>query len=98
MKLRRDEIATANESATTMRDALWSFILVLPETSAQEAKVLADRACAAVRDLKTIDKTLTVSIGIAAVKRGESREEWIARADRALYGAKSAGRDRAVLG
>jgi diguanylate cyclase (GGDEF)-like protein len=74
------------------------FAIVLPETSLQEAKALAERACAAVRDLKTIDKTLTVSIGVAAVKRGESREDWIARADRALYSAKSAGRNRAVLG
>jgi diguanylate cyclase len=72
------------------------FAIVLPETTLQEAKALAERACVAVRSLKTIDKTLTVSIGIATVNRGESREDWIARADKALYGAKSAGRNRAL--
>ncbi|MEO7114025.1 MAG: diguanylate cyclase [Polyangiaceae bacterium] len=74
------------------------FAIVLPETSLQEGKALAERACAAVRALKIIDKSLTVSIGIATVARGESREDWIARADRALYSAKGEGRDRAVLG
>lgn len=73
------------------------FAIVLPETSLEEGKALAERACVAVRDLKIIDKTLSVSIGIAAVRRGESREDWIARADKALYGAKSAGRDRAII-
>jgi diguanylate cyclase (GGDEF)-like protein len=73
------------------------FAIVLPETSLQEAKALAERACEAVRSLKMLDKTLTVSIGIATVNRGEERESWITRADKALYAAKSAGRNRALV-
>jgi len=39
----------------------------------------------------------TVSIGTAVLDRSDANHrEWIARADRALYAAKGAGRNRAV--
>jgi len=74
------------------------FAIILPETSIEEAKALADRACAAVRALDVVDRSITISIGIAAASRAEPRDEWLARADRALYAAKNSGRNRAVLG
>ncbi len=37
---------------------------------------------------------VTVSIGIASYRTGESQENWIDRADRAMYQAKQAGRNR----
>ncbi|MEO8875432.1 MAG: GGDEF domain-containing protein, partial [Polyangiaceae bacterium] len=74
------------------------FAIILPETSIAEAQALAERACSAVRALNVIAKPITISIGIAAASRTESREDWLARADRALYNAKDAGRNRAVLG
>jgi diguanylate cyclase (GGDEF)-like protein len=40
---------------------------------------------------------ITVSVGIAEFRRGEKFSETIDRADRALYAAKSAGRNRVVL-
>ena len=42
-------------------------------------------------------KTSTVSIGVARYRQGESQESWIERADRAMYQAKQAGRNRIVL-
>ena len=39
---------------------------------------------------------VTASIGAAFWLRGEGAEAWVARADAALYAAKSAGRDRVV--
>ena len=40
---------------------------------------------------------MTASIGLAELKRGEDAEDWLDRADRALYQAKSQGRDRLVV-
>lgn len=37
---------------------------------------------------------ITVSIGVAQYRQGESQESWIERADRAMYQAKQAGRNR----
>jgi diguanylate cyclase len=38
--------------------------------------------------------TLTLSIGIAVYRRGEPPSDFVQRADRCLYAAKHAGRDR----
>jgi len=38
--------------------------------------------------------TVTISIGIARHEPGEAAAIWLERADRALYAAKHAGRDR----
>ncbi|MCA0187164.1 MAG: diguanylate cyclase [Proteobacteria bacterium] len=37
---------------------------------------------------------ISVSIGIASFRSGESTEEFVARADHALYKAKQGGRNR----
>ena len=78
------------------------FLAILPETVLDTAHVIAERLCASVREHRTIWKdhrlALTVSIGLVAVMDDESLEKAIGRADNALYAAKSAGRDRVVLG
>jgi diguanylate cyclase (GGDEF)-like protein len=40
----------------------------------------------------------TVSVGVTVHREGEAPEQVLARADRALYDAKRAGRDRSILG
>jgi diguanylate cyclase (GGDEF)-like protein len=40
---------------------------------------------------------ITVSVGAAAARSREGARDWLARADRALYEAKAAGRDRCVV-
>lgn len=40
--------------------------------------------------------TVTASFGVALLRVGESPDDWLARADEALYKAKASGRDRIV--
>lgn len=70
------------------------FILLLPETSLEGAAVAAEE----IRRLVEGDRTdgvppMTVSIGVSRLRAGETMDDWIRRGDRALYEAKSAGRN-----
>jgi diguanylate cyclase (GGDEF)-like protein len=66
------------------------FVMLLPETNLQEARAVADRL---VSDTKRM-LGITLSIGIAEAARTMSGIEALLRpADRALYRAKSAGRN-----
>ena len=38
-----------------------------------------------------------ISIGLAALRQGETAEQWLDRADKALYASKGAGRDRLTV-
>ncbi len=72
------------------------FALLLPLTSASEARVLAQRIGQSVRQrvLLPDDRQVTVSIGLAEYLEGDSLESIFKRADEALYQAKREGRDR----
>jgi diguanylate cyclase (GGDEF)-like protein len=64
------------------------FAVLLPSCARDGARVVAD-------DLRTRTPAgATCSVGIAQWEPGQSADELIARADRCLYAAKSAGRDR----
>ncbi|MEZ5564187.1 MAG: GGDEF domain-containing protein [Gammaproteobacteria bacterium] len=71
------------------------FIVLLPETSMRGALKCAERMRKAVvqRPFEGLHP-VTVSIGIAEYRPGESVSDLIERADRALYAAKNAGRNR----
>jgi PleD family two-component response regulator len=47
--------------------------------------------------LRSPDGVVTVSMGAAAFTASDDPREWLSRADRALYAAKAAGRDRICL-
>jgi diguanylate cyclase (GGDEF)-like protein len=71
------------------------FLVLLPDASRERARLVADR----IRDrLRTHDfglaANVTVSAGIAEYRRGETVDAWLSRADKMLYEAKHAGRDR----
>ena len=75
------------------------FIVLLPQTSLQEALIVAQRIIDKCRNMniKYNNKTLsiTVSIGITRSMQNDSHiEDIIKRADNALYEAKDDGRDR----
>jgi len=96
--------------ARTLRDqcrkvdtvARWGgeeYLVLLPETKAEEAVKTAQRMRAAVEagsvEVDQQELGATVSIGTATISGSESIDRLLQRADEALYTAKSAGRNQA---
>jgi two-component system cell cycle response regulator len=80
------------------------FLIVLPDTPRERAKEVARRLCKTVRKTpitvagQNAPSHVTLSIGVSSVQLTArdalpDAETLIARADRALYGAKAGGRD-----
>ncbi|GAB4037951.1 MAG: GGDEF domain-containing protein [Rubrivivax sp.] len=78
------------------------FAVLAPDCELAQAQALAERIRSTVaqgrirRGAESLGQ-VTVSLGIARRVDGESPQAWYRRADAALYAAKSAGRNRAVL-
>ncbi len=71
------------------------FVLLLPETSQDEAVTVSERILARVAESRDGLPPITVSIGAATNRPDEDRlDTLLARADRALYRAKDEGRNR----
>jgi two-component system, cell cycle response regulator len=94
-------IAAAHAMGTHMRaeDQLGrlggeEFLVLLPDTDSEAAVHMAERVRAEVACAPT-PVPITVSIGLATWE-GETAEEFLHRADAALYAAKDAGRDRVM--
>jgi diguanylate cyclase len=77
------------------------FLMILPQTDLEGARVIADRFRQTLEQLEfpEIDLRLkvTVSTGIAEYRSGEDVAQTLARADAALYRAKREGRNRVEL-
>ena len=69
------------------------FLLVLPRTSVDDARVIVERILKATRDSTDV----TISAGITQYSQGEGFDQVIQRADAALYSAKENGRDQYVI-
>lgn len=79
------------------------FALMLPETDGTEAVAIAERLREQVANAPTTPNAeplprVTVSIGVAVARLSDSLDVLVRAADRALYAAKDAGRDRVVRG
>lgn len=76
------------------------FAIVLRDISLPIARDVAERGMDAVRRMEIeypgVEEPIrvTASIGIARLRSGETARSWVERADRSLYQAKDAGRDR----
>lgn len=77
------------------------FAIILPETSLPSGVKVAEVLRRSVESKEVVNKTnnetlgrITLSVGVAEYKQGESVSEFIERADAALYEAKKAGRNR----
>ena len=77
------------------------FTLILPETTAEEARVVAERArqCVAALNLGESPDAprVTLSLGVASHHPGGSKETLIEQADVALFEAKRRGRNRVCV-
>src|SRR5882757_5613520 len=71
------------------------FLLILPHTSSSEAFTVSSRIEQSIRELSIPGETipLTISIGLTQALAGEIAGPLLARADKALYNAKNAGRN-----
>ncbi len=70
------------------------FGIILPLTKKEEALVLAERIRKAV-EINLALKNITISIGLASFpENGDTKEDLIAKADKALYEAKKLGKNR----
>lgn len=73
------------------------FAAIMRDSPPDAAQRQAERVCAAVRELALPSRVngfrLSLSIGVAALRGGETLDSWMKRADTALYAAKDAGRD-----
>ncbi|MDE2278855.1 MAG: diguanylate cyclase [Xanthomonadaceae bacterium] len=77
------------------------LVLCLPNSTSEHAMTVAERIRLSLRDACVQHEgraiRVTVSIGVAVLKPGESMDSWLARADAALYQSKHRGRDCCTL-
>lgn len=72
------------------------FLIVLPNTGREEAKVVAEKIRRLVESTRFsgLNETLTISLGVAQLEAGMDIEALLKAADEKLYAAKEAGRNR----
>jgi diguanylate cyclase (GGDEF)-like protein len=77
------------------------FVVVVPDSSAHLVRQRAERVRQAIAEIGFSKGkehfSVTASIGVAVLGPGDTGKTWLARADAALYEAKSAGRDRVIF-
>ncbi len=80
----------ARETDTVARYGGEEFVVIMPQTSVEGAAIFADRIRARIAGKLSV----TISGGVTGVLQGDTPESLLARADEALYDAKTAGRNR----
>ncbi|WP_051321459.1 GGDEF domain-containing protein [Chrysiogenes arsenatis] len=80
------------------------FVVLLPKTNLGSAFKVAEklRQQISLFDFGTDDAgqelgTITISVGVTTLKKGEAVDDFIARADRALYKSKQTGRNKSTM-
>ncbi|WP_345771836.1 diguanylate cyclase domain-containing protein [Geodermatophilus sabuli] len=93
-------IAGVRDTDEVCRWAGDEFVILLPDTTAEQAERALERTRRAVaaHDWAQLGVHLpvTISVGIASATRGDDRRTLFAAADGVLYDAKRSGRDRVV--
>lgn len=91
----------SNHIRSTDMFARWGgeeFLLLLPETGIEEAKIVANKLCALVEQHDfDIVKKVTISLGVTSVLASDTVLSILNRVDKALYKAKHSGRNQVVV-
>ena len=76
------------------------FIMMLPGTGAEESAVLGERVRSHWQEMTSpaFSIRVTASFGVAAYQPGDTVDDFIERADQALYDAKMMGKNQVVVG
>jgi len=73
------------------------FLIIMPDTSVEDARELAERIRTRVKEETVNNATITLSLGVVCVEESDrSVDDIIRRADQNLYKAKKDGKDRVV--
>jgi diguanylate cyclase (GGDEF)-like protein len=92
--------SSARQSDLSFRYGGEEFLVILDATNPRQAKQIAERLRSSISQqnfyygAKPIP--VTASLGCATLNKGESLEDFIGRADKALYIAKNSGRNQSV--
>ena len=74
------------------------FAIILPDTDTIGASIIAERIRAGIQDSAWALRPVTVSLGVASFSPDlTDASDFVARADRALYSAKTQGRNRVCI-
>jgi diguanylate cyclase (GGDEF)-like protein len=73
------------------------FVVLLANVDVDAARTIAERIRASIAHTEDGLPEVTASVGVALRSSGESGDGLVARADQALYRAKSEGRDRVAI-
>ncbi len=91
-------LESVRETDTAARAGGEEFAILLPDTPLGQAKVLAERLHRKFNDTRWPVETVTASFGVACIGPAiDDARALLKAADRALYEAKAAGRNRLIL-
>jgi diguanylate cyclase (GGDEF)-like protein len=99
----RNEVRTSDlkkasrETDTLARYGGEEFCIILPSTDLEGAEAVGQRIVESVESVDEFERTVTISMGIAEFRNGESKRELIERADKALYRAKNNGKNQVLV-
>ncbi len=93
-------VAGCRDTDEVCRWAGDEFVILLPDTTAEQAERALERCRTAMAAFDWaslgLPAPVTISVGIASAARGDDRRTLFAAADGVLYDAKRSGRDRVV--